>query len=73
MHKKGLIPLVLNPGGIGKHGGHHTFFHNGFQKQILASQNGAGVPAIYCFHCGKPGFYEFTRMPFGLCNALTIF
>ena len=70
MHaQKGPISFAANPGGIGKHGGCCTFFHNELQKQILASQNGTRVPAVHCFTVGNLGFYEFTRMPFRLCNT----
>ena len=70
MHKKGLISFAADPGGFGEYGGCHTFFHNGLQEQILASQDGATVIGIYRFYHGNLGFYEFTCMPFRLCNTL---
>ena len=54
MHEKGLVSFATDPGGILKYGGHCTFFHDGFQKQILAGQNSARVPIIYHFHPEKP-------------------
>ena len=54
MHEKGLVSFAVDSGDIGKYGGCHAFCHDGFQKWILASQNGTRVPAIYCFHHG-PG------------------
>ena len=44
------MSFAVDPGGIEKYGGHCAFFHDGFQKGILASQNGTGVPAICHFH-----------------------
>ena len=58
MHAKGLISFAADPVGIGKYGGHHTFLHDGFQKWILAGQNGTGVQTVYCFHRGKPGVLQ---------------
>ena len=73
MHKKVLVSFVADPGGFGEFGRCCTFFHDGLQEQILASQDGTRVTAVYCFTMGNLGFYEFTRMLFGLCNTPTTF
>ena len=57
-HTKKDVSFTTDPGGIGEYGWCHAFFHNGFQKQIMAGQNGPRVQTIYCFHHGKPGVLQ---------------
>ena len=57
-YQEGLVSLAMNSGSIEKYGRHHTFFHDGFQEQILASKNGARVPAVHSFYCGKLGVLQ---------------
>ena len=54
-YQEGLISTAVNSGSTGEYGRHCTLFHYGFQKQILASKDGAQVSAIHRFHHGKPG------------------
>ena len=60
----------MDPGGFEEYGRCHTFFHDGLQEWILASQDSARVTA---FTMGNLRFYELTRMPFRLCNAPATF
>ena len=60
-------------GGLGKHGGFSTFLVNGFQVGLLANQDGPRIAAVHGLHGGQPGFYEFTHILFGLCNAPATF
>ena len=53
MYKEGFLPSATDPGGT--EGGHCTFLHGGFQKQILASQDGARVSTVHHFHHGQSG------------------
>ena len=68
MDEEGFIPFATHSGGIGKHGGVGTFLINGFQVRLLANQDGSRIITIHGLR-----FYEFTCMPFGLCNALVTF
>ena len=54
-YQEGLISLAMNSGSAGEYGECHAFFHDGFQEQILACENGTRVPAVYSFYCGKLG------------------
>ena len=71
--EEGFVPFALHSGGIGKHGGISTFLINGFQVRLLANQDGSRITAIHSLHVGNLRFYEFTRMPFGLCNVPVTF
>ena len=68
--KEGFVPFAPHSGGIRKHGGVSTLLIDGFQesgfwqiKMALDSQQ------YTAFTVGNLRFYEFTHMPFGLCNA----
>ena len=69
--EEGFIPFAPHSGGIGKHGGVSTFLVNGLQVRLLANQD--ELQQYMAFMVGNLGFYEFTHMPFGLCNALATF
>ena len=72
-YEEGLIPPATDSGGPGKHGGfvHFSFmdFKLGFWQIKLAPES----EQYTAFTVGNLGFYEFTRMPFGLCNAPVTF
>ena len=67
--KKGLVPPAMDSGGPGKHGGVGTFLIDGFQVRLLADQDGPESQQYMAFKVGNLGFYKFTCMLFGLCNA----
>ena len=73
MYEEGLVPSAMDLGGLGKYGGVGTFLVNGFQIRLLADQHGPRIATVMAFMVGNLGFYEFTHMPFGLCNALATF
>ena len=73
MDKEGFLPPSQNTGSAGKHGWSHTFLHHGLQERVLAGSYGTRVAAVHAFTVGNLGFYEFTRMPFGLCNVPATF
>ena len=73
VYEEGLIPPATDSAGPGKHGRVSTFLVNGFQVRLLADQDGPGITAVHSLSVGNLGFYEFTRMPFGLCNAPVTF
>ena len=72
-YEEGLVPPSSDSGGLGKHGGVSAFLVNGFKVGVLAEQNGPRIATIHGLHSGNLGFYEFTAMPFGLCNTLATF
>ena len=72
-HEEGLIPPATDSGGPRKHGKVSTFLVNGFQVGIWQIKMARGSQQYTAFTVGNLGFYMFTRMPFGLCNALMTF
>ena len=71
--KEGFIPFALHSGGIGSMAGSAHFssmdFKSGFWQIKMASES----QQYMAFTVGNLGFYEFTCMPFGLCNAPATF
>ena len=64
---------ATDSGGPGKHGRVGVFLIDGFQVGLLADQDGPRITTVHGLHGGNLGFYEFTHMPFGLCNAPVTF
>ena len=66
-YEKGFIPVVENPGGTG----HFSTmdFKSGFLQVRMVPES----QQYTAFTVGNLGFYEFTHMPFGLCNAPATF
>ena len=58
VYKEGFLPSAVDPGGTGEYGRHCTFLHDGFQKQILASQDGTKVSTVHRFHHGQSGVLQ---------------
>ena len=72
--KEGFLPSSQDTRGTGKHGQSCTLLHHGFQEWIyLVGPHGPRVTAVYRIHGSNLGFYEFMRMPFGLCNTPVTF
>ena len=61
MDQKGLIPTARS---AGEYGGCRAFFNDGFQEWMAPKSQ-----QYTTFTVGNLGFYKFTRMPLGLCNA----
>ena len=72
-YEEGLVPPATDSGGPEKHGGVSAFLVDGFQVRLLADKDGLGSQQYMAFMVGNLGFYEFTCMLFGLCNALATF
>ena len=73
MDEEGFVPSALHPRGVGKHGRVSTFLINGFQIRLLVNKMAPELQQYTAFMVGNLGFYEFTHMPFGLCNAPVTF
>ena len=74
MDKERFISPTKDTRSAGEHGRSCTLLHNGFQEWILAGPHGPRVATVHrAFTVGNLGFYEFTRMPFGLCNTPATF
>ena len=75
MDEEGLIPFAPHSGGVRKHGStwsaHFSSmdFKSGFWQIKMAPES----QQYTAFTVGNLGFYKFTWMPFGLCNALVTF
>ena len=73
MDEEGFIPSAPHPRGSGKHDGvahlSSMDFKSGFWQIKMAPE----LQQYTVFTVGNLRFYEFTRMPFGLCNALATF
>ena len=73
MDEEGFVPFAPHSGGIGKHGRSAHFssmdFKSGFWQIKMAPES----QQYMAFTVGNLRFYEFTRMPFGLCNAPATF
>ena len=39
-YQEGVVSIPINSGSTGEYGRHHILLHNGFQEQILASEDG---------------------------------
>ena len=65
--EEGFLPVAPHPGGTGKHGRVSTFLFNGFKSGFW--QINMAPESHTAFMVGNLRFYEFTHMPFGLCNA----
>ena len=72
-NKEGFLPSSQDTRGAGEHGWSCTLLHHGFQEWILAGPLSPESQQYTTFMVGNLGFYEFTRMPFGLCNVPTTF
>ena len=55
LDQKGHLPLATHARDHGEHGLCPTLFMHGLEEWVLASQNGRGLPTIYCLHGGKYG------------------
>ena len=73
VHEEGFIPTATYSGGPGEHAGLVHFslmdFNSGFWQIKMA----LGSQQYTAFTVGNLWFDEFTRMPFGLCNAPVTF
>ena len=73
MDEEGFVPFVPHSGGTGKHGRVSAFlamdFKSGFWQIKMAPES----QQYTAFMVGNLGFYEFTHMPFGLCNTPATF
>ena len=67
--KKDSYPLPRIQEVLESMAGAATLLHDGFQEWILVGPHGPRV----AFTLGNLGFYEFTRMPFRLCNIPVTF
>ena len=72
-YEEGLVPPATDLGGPGKHGRVSAFLVDGFQVRLLADKLAQGSQQYTAFTVGNLGFYKFTCMLFGLCNALVTF
>ena len=72
-YEERFVPTATDSGGPGEHGRVGAFLIDGFQIRLWADQDGPGITAVHGLHHGEPRFYEFTCMPFGLCNAPAMF
>ena len=72
-YEEGLIPPTMDSGGPGKHGGVSAFLINGFQVGLWQIKMAPGSQQYMAFITGNLRFYEFTGMPFRLCNTLATF
>ena len=72
-YEEGLIPPALDSGGFGNHGRVGTYLINGFQSGFWQIKMALGLQQYTAFMVGNLGFYKFTRMLFGLCNAPAMF
>ena len=63
----------MDSGGPGKHGGLAHFSSMDFKSGFWQIKMASGLQQYTAFMVGNLGFYEFTRMPFRLCNAPTTF
>ena len=71
--KEGFLPSSQDPRGAGEHIQSCTFLHHGFQEWIWKVCMAQELQQYTAFTVGNLGFYEFTRMPFGLCNVPATF
>ena len=69
LHQERLLSAAIDTGVIGEYGRGHPFLNNGLQEWVLEGTMML-EPQQYT---GNLGFYEFTHMPFGLCNVLATF
>ena len=51
-YKEGFLPITLNTRGIRELSRHWPLFLPGSEIWILADQDGRGIEAIHCLHCG---------------------
>ena len=73
MYEERFIPTATDSGGPGEHGGVGAFLIDGFKSGFWQIKMAPGSQQYTAFTVGHLGFYEFTRMPFGLCNAPATF
>ena len=59
----------MDTGGTGEYGGCCTFSMMDFKSRLWQVKMVLESQQYTTFTMGNLGFYEFTRMPFGLCNA----
>ena len=69
MYEKGFIPIAVSPGGAQEYGGTGHFSMMDLKSRFWQVCMAPESQQYTTFTVGNLGFYEFTHMPFGLCNA----
>ena len=72
-HQEAFLSTATDTRCIGEHGRHCTFLYNGFKSRFWQVKMVPESQQYITFTVGNLGLYEFTCMPFGLCNAPTTF
>ena len=72
-YEEGLVPPATDSGGPGKHGGSAHFSLMDFKSDFWQIKMAPELQQYTAFMVGNLRFYEFTRMPFRLCNAPVTF
>ena len=73
MYKEGLVPFACIQEALESMEGLAHFLSMGFKSGFWQIKMDLGSQQYTAFTVGNFGFYEFTRMPFGLCNAPAMF
>ena len=71
--KKDLYPLSLIQEALESMAGSAHFSSMDFKSDFWQIKMAPGLQQYTAFMVGNLGFYEFTHMPFGLCNTLVTF
>ena len=72
-YQKGLLSLATDPGSLESMMGPAHFSTMDFKSRFWQVKMVPEFQQYTAFTIGNLGFYEFTHMPFGLCNALVTF
>ena len=52
MNEEGLLSTATDTGDVGDYGRICPLLNNGFQKQVLAGEDGARIPTVYRLYSG---------------------